>query len=234
MNILALIPARGGSKRLPGKNIRPLAGKPLLLWTLDAARGLPGLADLLLSTDDEAIAAVGRSGGALVPWLRPASLSSDTASSLDVALHALDWYEQEKGKVDGLLLLQPTSPFRERETLARGIALFQEQGGRAVLGVSPAQPHPYWCFRLDDTGLQAFHGTDNMELRSQDLPPAYAVNGAFYLLAPHTLRQERSFTPAGALPLVMTSARECLDIDDAEDWALAELHAGRTSGREWS
>jgi N-acylneuraminate cytidylyltransferase len=229
MNILALVPARGGSKRLPGKNIRPLAGKPLLEWTLDAAMGLESVCDVLLSTDDPDIAAAGRKRGALVPWLRPSALATDTASSLDVALHALDWYEKEKGPVDGLLLLQPTSPFRSRNTLVQGIRLFATKGHEAVVGVSPAHPHPYWCFRVVDQRLVPLMVEADLELRSQDLPPAYAVNGAFYLVSPTTLRQSRSFTPPGALPLVMASRREMLDIDDGEDWALAEYYAAHPS-----
>ncbi len=227
MRILALIPARGGSKRLPGKNIRPLGGKPLLAWTLEAAKGLASVCDLLLSTDDPDIASVGKDWGALVPWLRPDHLATDSASSLEVALHALDWYEQETGPVDGLMLLQPTSPFRRRDTLARGIQLFADQGGQTVVGVSPAHPHPYWCFRLEEGRLAPLLGEEYLDIRSQDLPPAYAVNGAFYLVSPAILRSSRSFTPPSALPLIMTSRREALDIDNAEDWAMAEFFIGQ-------
>lgn len=227
MKILALLPARGGSKRLPGKNIRPLGGKPLLAWSITPALGLEGICNVLLSTDDPAIAAVGKEWGALVPWLRPAELATDTATSLDVAIHALDWYELQNGPVDGLLLLQPTSPFRTRETLAEGLRLFAENGGTAVLGVSPAHPHPAWCFGLKDGRLSPLLGDEALEMRSQDLPPAYAINGAFYLLTPTALREGRSFTPPASVPLVMTSLREALDIDDAEDWALAEFYLSR-------
>lgn len=225
MNILALIPARGGSKRLPGKNIRLLAGKPLLQWTLETALDLPHITHVLLSTDDEAIAAVGRKGGALVPWFRPAELSTDAASSLDVVLHALDWYESNFGTVDGVLLLQPTSPFRSRATLETGIQLFVKNGGRSILGVSPAHPHPYWCFTMEADGLHPFAGAKNMALRSQDLSPVYAINGTFYLLPPEVVRNTRSLCPQESLPLIMTSQMECLDIDDAEDWQLAECYA---------
>ena len=108
MRILALIAARGGSKRLPGKNMRLLGGKPLIIWSIDVAKNIPDICDILVSTDDPAIAAVCTEAGAYVPWLRPAELSTDTASPVDVALHALDWYRAKKGSVDGLLLLQPT------------------------------------------------------------------------------------------------------------------------------
>ena len=133
MKILALILARGGSKRLPGKNIRCLGGKPLIVWSIDVTKHIPEICDILVSTDDPAIAAVSKGAGALVPWLRPPELATDTATSVDAALHALDWYEADKGKVDGLLLLQPTSPFRTKETVMRGIAFFKNHNNLQVL-----------------------------------------------------------------------------------------------------
>jgi N-acylneuraminate cytidylyltransferase len=230
MKILALITARGGSKRIPGKNIRPLGGRSLITWSIDAARGIQEICDILVTTDDVAIADVARNAGALVPWLRPAELASDTAKSVDVALHALDWYEKEKGEVDGLLLLQPTSPFRSRETIARGIALFNQQGRRPVVGISPAGSHPMWCFKVDGMTMKPFVERGGLHLRSQDLPPAYVVNGAFYLLTPDDLRQTRSFYSDTMLPLVIENPEECLDIDTEWDWKIAEavLHANKS------
>lgn len=222
MKILALITARGGSKRIPGKNIRPLGGRPLFMWSIDVAKGIPEICDILVTTDDTAIADVARNAGALVPWLRPAELASDTAKSVDVALHALDWYEKEKGAVDGLLLLQPTSPFRSRETIARGIALFDRQGRRPVVGISPASSHPMWCFKLEGMVMKPFVEGGGLHLRSQDLPPAYVVNGAFYLLKPNDLRQQMSFYSDDMLPLIIDHPGESLDIDTEWDWKIAE------------
>lgn len=226
MKILALIPARGGSKRLPGKNIRPLGGKPLIVWSIDAAKGIPDISDIMVSTDDRAIAGIALDAGALVPWLRPAELASDTASSVDVVLHALDWYEHEKGRVDGLLLLQPTSPFRSRETVLKGIEIFRSHQGRPVLGVSPAESHPMWCFRIEDDKMKPFIADGGGNLRSQDLPPAYVVNGAFYLIAPDALRKTRSFYSEDMVPLVISEPAECIDIDTEWDWRLAETVPG--------
>lgn len=222
MRILALVPARGGSKRLPGKNIRLLGNRPLIAWSIDAAKELPEVCDVLVSTDDAAIATVARDAGALVPWLRPADLATDVASSIDVCLHALDWYEAEHGKVDGLLLLQPTSPFRRRETLRRGIDVFRANPARPVIGVSPAASHPMWCFRIEDGRLRPFFPEGSaLESRSQDLPPAWVVNGGFYLIGPDELRRRRSFFD-DAVPLLAESPEETLDIDTALDWAVAE------------
>jgi CMP-N,N'-diacetyllegionaminic acid synthase len=219
--ILVLITARGGSKRLPGKNLRLLGGSPLIVWSIEVAKHIAAVCDILVSTDDAAIAGIARSAGALVPWLRPAELASDTASSVDVCLHALDWYESEHGKVDGLLLLQPTSPFRRRDTIERGIELFLTQQRRPVLGISPAASHPLLCVRVDGQVMRPyFEGA--AQLRAQDLPAAYAPNGAFYLIAPADLRRRHAFLAEDALPLIIERPEESIDIDTEWDWRLAE------------
>jgi len=222
MKILTLITARGGSKRIPGKNIRVLGGKPLIQWSIDVAEGIDSICDTLVSTDDSEISEVAKNAGAMVPWLRPAELATDTASSEAVALHALDWYEKEKGRVDGLLLLQPTSPFRSQETINRGIALFTEHNHRPVVGVSPASSHPMWCFKLENGGVRKFVEGSGMNLRSQDLPPAFVINGAFYLITPEDLRRLRSFHDDSMVPLIVNEPRESLDIDTEWDWMIAD------------
>lgn len=222
MRILALISARGGSKRLPGKNIRILGGRPLIVWSTNVAKEIPEICDILVSTDDPVIADVARKAGARVPWLRPEALATDTATSVDVCLHALDWYEDENGKVDGLLLLQPTSPFRSRDTVLKGIELFRSHRYRPILGVSPAETHPMWCFRVEGMTMRPFMDNGGSTLRSQDLPSAYAANGAFYLITPKDLRKLRSFYSTDMVPLVMTELGESVDIDTELDWNLAE------------
>jgi CMP-N,N'-diacetyllegionaminic acid synthase len=223
LRILALITARGGSKRIPGKNIRLLGRKPLITWSIEVVKGVAGICDVLVSTDDPAIADVSRTAGAMVPWLRPSNLATDTASSIDVCLHALDWYEGENGRLDGLLLLQPTSPFRSRESVLRGIDLFRVNKFRPVLGVSPAVSHPMWCFQIQGQTLRPFVDSVDPKLRSQDLPPAYVVNGAFYLIAPGDLRKRGSFITDVAIPLVIEDPRESVDIDSEWDWKMAEV-----------
>jgi CMP-N,N'-diacetyllegionaminic acid synthase len=223
MKILALIAARGGSKRLPGKNIRPLGGKPLIVWTIDLAKKIPEICDILVSTDDQAIFGISVAAGALVPWLRPAELANDTASSVDVALHALDWYEACYGVVDGLLLLQPTSPFRSREMVCEGIKLFEENGRKAVLSISPASTHPMWALKFQGDNVVPFVEGDGLRLRSQDLPSAYQVNGGIYLISPAELRQRRAFTGAVTFPVLVESPIEALDIDTEWDFRIAEF-----------
>jgi CMP-N,N'-diacetyllegionaminic acid synthase len=225
VRILAVIPARGGSKRVPGKNIRPLGGRPLIEWSIDVAKNNQDICDVLVSTDDSAIAEVARRAGALVPWRRPAELATDTAGSVEVCLHALDWYESVRGRVDGLMLLQPTSPFRSPETVARGIALFRGANRRSVIGVGPALSHPFWCVEVNGTSIRPFIEGQGKSQRSQELPPAYVVTGAFYLIRPDELRNERSFRTESTAPLIIEEPAECIDIDTEWDWKIAEALA---------
>ncbi|WP_295583632.1 acylneuraminate cytidylyltransferase family protein [uncultured Lamprocystis sp.] len=221
MRVLALIPARGQSKRVPGKNKRALGGKPLICWSIQCIQEIEAVCDVLVSTDDPEIAAIATGAGASVPWMRPSDLATDTATSVDVALHALNWYEQENGVVDGLLLLQPTSPFRTRDTIQRGLEIFRLGNFRPVVAVSPAHPHPMWCVRIEDDNLVPFMTPNGFTMRSQELPPVYAVNGVLYLIAPHDLRHEHSFAIEGAAPIIIDSAKEALDIDTEHDWRCA-------------
>ena len=222
MRILALILARGGSKRLPGKNIRILGDKPLIVWSIDVARGIPEICDILVSTDDPAIANICADAGAYVPWLRPIELASDTASSNDAALHALDWYESVKGAVDGILLLQPTSPFRTGGTVRKGIELFAKHDRKPVIGVSPTNVHPMWTLMMEGDYLVPLMQEHGLKTRSQDLPPAYIANGSFYMIAPTDLRSNQTFFGSTSIPLIVESKKESLDIDIEFDWYIAE------------
>ncbi|MDG2992380.1 acylneuraminate cytidylyltransferase family protein [Candidatus Synechococcus calcipolaris G9] len=174
-----------------------------------------------MSTDDPEIAAIARSAEAMVPWLRPHELASDTASIVDVCLHTLSWYVLAKGSVDGLLLLQPTSPFRSKETIKKGIHLFEKYKYRTILGVSPAKSHPMWCFQIKDDKMEPFI-TGGLKLRSQDLPKAYTINGSFYLITPHNLQKYKSFFNNDPVPLEINSFDESIDIDNSWDWKIAE------------
>lgn len=222
MKILVLITARGGSKRLPGKNIRRLGDKPLVVWSIDVAKGISDICDIIVSTDDVAIAKVCSEAGASVPWIRPKELSSDTSSSVDVALHALDWYETHHGKVDGLLLLQPTSPFRSKSNVLRGIKLFHHSKFNPVIGVSLVRDHPMWAMKKKGDYLVPFMSEHGFGKRSQDLPSAFIVNGSFYLISPEDLRTNHSFIGVNTIPLVIESPQEALDIDTEWDFKMAE------------
>jgi CMP-N,N'-diacetyllegionaminic acid synthase len=222
MKILALIPARGGSKRLPGKNINLLGGKPLISWTIEVAKQVPDVVDILVSTDDLEIATISVKAGAFVPWLRPPDLATDTASSVDVAIHAIDWYEVNIGQVDGLLLLQPTSPFRTAASVQKGIDIFAKNSLASVVGVSPAAVHPLWCLKYSGDRLIPFFEENGFNNRSQDMPEAFVVNGGFYLISPNILRSKKSFFVDEIIPLFIDSLTESIDIDTVQDWDYAE------------
>jgi CMP-N,N'-diacetyllegionaminic acid synthase len=224
MKILAVVTARGGSKRLPGKNILPLAGKPLIGWSIDVAKNIPEICNILVSTDDGKIANVARGYGALVPWLRPAELAGDFSSSVDVVLHAVEWYEQNHGSIDGVLLLQPTSPFRTRDTLINAINLFKQSNFNTVVAVSLARSHPRRCFEIKNSNLYPIYEDPKEGIaRSQDLSKIYEVNGSLYLISPNILREKQSFYARDAKALVVESPIESIDIDTAWDWELAKL-----------
>jgi CMP-N,N'-diacetyllegionaminic acid synthase len=227
--LLAVIPARGGSKRVPRKNVRPLAGRPLIAWSIAAARDSGVCEAVLVSTDDEEIAAAAREAGASVPWLRPAALATDTAPTLDVLRHALEWYEAAQGRVEAVVLLQPTSPLRRPGAVREAAALYlaQPNGVRSgVVSVSPAATHPAWTFRLDDDGaMQPFLGWDSLRGRSQDLPAAYALNGSIYIVPAASVRAGLPLVGPGVRPFVMPEAHDNVDIDTEADWAQAQALA---------
>lgn len=217
MRILALIPARGGSKRLPAKNIRFLGGKPLIEWTIDVAKFISEICDIMVSTDSDQIKEVAKEAGAYVPWLRPDKLSSDESSSADAAIHALDWYETNHGKVDGLLLLQPTSPFRTSTSIKEGIKLYSKFKSNTVIGVSPTHEHSNWIFKIKQGALTPLFDKNGLNIRSKDLEPAFIVNGSFYLISPKNLRKNKSFFIDPLTPLIVNSKIESIDIDTEED-----------------
>lgn len=222
--MLAVIPARGGSKRLPRKNVLLLGGRPLIAWTIAAARASGVFDAILVSTDDEETAGIARDAGALVPWLRPTDLASDTARSADVLRHALRWYEGARGSVDAVVLLQPTSPFRSVRSIRAAVGQYLEQPThKSVVSVSPASPHPAWCFTLEGTQLTPFAGWDLLERRSQDLPASYALNGAIYVFPAEHVRSDRALLGPGLQAFLMDDPDEAHDIDTETDWRVATL-----------
>ena len=219
MRTLGIIPARGGSKGLPGKNTRLLAGRPLLEWTVRAARASGRIDCLILSTDDAGIAAAGTACACEVPFLRPAELAGDKTPMIDVVLHALDTLG---GGFDLVVLLQPTSPLRSSQDITACVDLCVQTGAPSVVAVTPASESPYWMFTLD-TGqaLARLLPEAPVQTRRQDLPPAYLVNGAVYVARPDWLRRHRAFIAADTKGYVMPAERS-IDIDDLNDWAAAE------------
>jgi CMP-N,N'-diacetyllegionaminic acid synthase len=225
MKILAIVPARSGSKRLPGKNIKILGDKPLIAWTIECAKKIHDICDVIVSTDSIEIADVAKQYGATVPFIRPIELSTDTASSVDVMLHALEEYEKKEGFVDGVMLLQPTSPFRSINLINRGIKKYQENNKRTIVGVSPVRDHPEWVMKKKGDLLVPYIAESQSSSRSQDLPEAFVVNGCFYLIDQDLLKKTKKIVSSEFFPLIVNSMQESLDIDDQWDWNIAQMIA---------
>lgn len=226
-NILGLIPARGGSKSIPRKNIIITAGKPLLSYTCIAALKCDFLTRILLSTDDREIAEVGKGYGIEVPFLRPAELAKDDTPSIDVALHAINWLKRSDNWIpDIIVLLQPTSPLRRSEHIDEAIDLFMQSNSDTVVSVVKV-PHrfsPYNILSLKDNILHEFwkESVTFDRFRRQELPVLYARNGPAVLITRvSVLKEQRSFYGDRVTPYFM-SEQDSVDIDTLEDLKLVE------------
>ena len=224
LDVCGLITARGGSKGIPRKNLRELAGKPLIAWTIEAAQRARTLDRVLVSTDDPEIAETGREWGAQVPFLRPQSLAQDDSAHIDVVRHAADWLSRHEDRCpEYIMVLPPTAPLRSAQDIDDAVELAEAKRADVVVSVVKAQHHPYLTRKLDETGhLREFVPCDLEYQRRQDLPPAYALNGAIYLIRTDVLNGHTSLAPHGAVALVMPPHRS-LDIDSPWDFHLAEL-----------
>lgn len=224
--VLGLIPARGGSKGIPRKNIRPLGGKPLIAWTIEVARNSQYIDRLVVSTDDQEIADTVRKWGADVPFMRPAELASDTARGIDVVLHAL----RELPEYDVVVLLQPTSPFRTVTDVDGAVSLWKKCG-ETVVGVTEARKSPYWMYLLDEEGrLQSLLTKAGETTNRRELPPAYALNGAVYVAGHQELQEQQTFLTPMSRGYEMPRERS-IDLDSEEDWEYAEWMIERSGQR---
>ena len=227
MRILGLIPARGGSKGVPRKNIRPLGGKPLLQWTVDVAQAVDGLDRLIVSTEDEEIAAVARRAGAEVPFLRPSALATDAARSIDVVTDLLGTLAAGGERYDAVCLLQPTTPFRGTALLTAALERFGRGDLDGLISVTrvPDHYHPNWAFVAGDRQrLEPAQGAGSVISRRQDLPPAFVRDGAIYLTTVPTLMAGSFF--GDALGYVENKDPRQINIDTLTDWAEAERLLG--------
>lgn len=215
--ILALITARGGSKGIPGKNIKPLAGKPLINWTIEAAKKSKYIDRIILSSDDEEIMQKALSVGCEVPFKRPAGLALDDSSSMDVILHALDNLDSQ---YDYLLLLQPTSPFRKVDHIDAIIEKGVDSKKNIVVSVTESKKHPAFMYTLEKGCLvPVIAGFEHR--RRQDMPKVYEHNGALYLATIQYLRKVKSYNVDGVLAFPMDTLSS-LDLDEPSDWEYAE------------
>ena len=224
MRILGLIPARGGSKGVPRKNIKLLCGKPLLQYTAEAALQTKRLSRVILSTEDEEIADRGRACGLDVPFMRPAELAEDTTPTLPVVQHALHWLEVRGDRYDAICLLQPTNPLRRAEDINGCIELFEKTDADTVVSVLavPAEYNPHWVYFSDEDGtLHLSTGEPSPIPRRQALPPAYHRDGSVYLTRTRVVMEEANLYGKRLFGYSMQPERS-VNIDNTDDWLLAE------------
>jgi N-acylneuraminate cytidylyltransferase len=219
---IAVIPARGGSKRIPRKNIKPFCGKPMMAWSIEAAKE-SGLFDhIIVSTDDAEIAEVARSWGAETPFVRPAELADDYVGTGAVVKHALEWAINHLGAVEFVCTIYATAPFIRSSDLARGLVLLEESGSQIVFTVT-SFPFPIQrAIRITPNGRVAMFQPEHFSTRSQDLEPAYHDAGQFYWAITSAVLNDVSAFSEAAVPLVLPRY-QVQDIDTAEDWLRAEL-----------
>ena len=224
-NILALIPARGCSKGLPRKNIRPLLGKPLIAWTIKQALASKYLDRVVVSTDDKEIAEISKKYGAEVPFIRPKELAEDNAKGIDVVLHAIDWLKKgdRRKQYDLMMLLQPTSPLRATEDIDKAIELLFLKKAKVIVSVCEVDHHPFWANTLPKDGcMKNFIRQEIMNKNRQELPIFHRLNGAIYLAYCDYLRQCRNFIGKETFAYIM-SREMSIDIDNEMDLKLAEI-----------
>lgn len=225
--ILVLIPARGGSKGVPRKNIRLLLDKPLIAYTIETALEIDFLDKVIVSTDDLEIAQISREYGAEIPFLRPYELATDEARSIDVILHVMDWMEKEHGAFNLILLLQPTSPFRNREDIKAALDIFFEKNAKAVVSVCEAEHSPLWMNTLnDDLNMKDFIRKDILNKNRQELGKYYRINGAIYIAEWDYLKQNKTFFGDKTYAYIMPKERS-IDIDTEMDFKFAEFLINR-------
>jgi len=222
--ILAVIPARGGSKALPGKNILPLGGKPLIGWTIEASLACPAITRTLVTTDSQEIADVARRFGAEAPFLRPADLAADDTPGIAPILHAVGWLEDNEGyRARYVVVLQPTSPLRTADDIGGAVELADSRQADAVVSLTETPCHPFWMKRLDERGrvFDFIPGRQASPIR-QGLPKAYALNGAIYLARREVLLEAQTWYTDKTYGYLMPRERS-LDIDEPWDLYLANL-----------
>jgi CMP-N,N'-diacetyllegionaminic acid synthase len=224
MKILAIIPARGGSKGVPAKNIKLLNGKSLLAYTAEIALQSSYLTEVILSSEDEQIIKTAKSLGVKVPFRRPLSLAQDHTPSLDVVLHAVQWYEKQNRYFDAVCLLQVTSPFRTLEFLDQAIEKFVSSGCDSLVSVQrvPAAFNPHWAFEVNTDGhLKIATGETEIIARRQELPVAFHRDGSIYITKTEVLLKQKSLY-GKSIAYIESDAKFYVNIDSMSDWEKAE------------
>lgn len=224
--ILGMINARGGSKGVPGKNIKPLGGKPLIAWSIEVAAQVPELTRTIVSTESTKIADVAKTYGGDVPFMRPKELASDTSVQLDTIIYNVERLEKEEGRsIDAVALLQPTHPFRHAQDVSGCIQKMMDTNADSVITIAPNKHHPVGLWSIENDGLQPFieqakkvgHGFNRQQMK-----PLYLRTGSVYVISRKTLLGSRSLYGAYNEGYIVDDIRSWINIDDMNDWSMAE------------
>lgn len=220
--IVAIIPARAGSKGIKNKNIINLCGKPLIAYTITAANESNYIDEVIVSTDGLNIAEVSKEYGASVPFIRPKELAADTSKTIDAVMHALLYLEDNNNNFDVLVLLQPTQPLRTSEEIDLAIEKYFEYGERALASISEVDDNPLLIREISTDGVMKPLLNENSTCRRQDMPKYYRINGAIYINKISEINKDTSFND-NPVPFIM-SREHSVDIDEEKDLQLAEIY----------
>ena len=222
-NVLALIPARGGSKLLQKKNILDLNNKPIIKWSIDAARNSKYIDDIIVSTDNDEIFDISKKYGARVPFKRPFNLATDNSKSIDVILHAISWLKNNKEQFNILVLLQPTSPLRTGRDIDDALELLFEKNAESIISVCKTEHSPLWTNELPkDRRMNNFLDKKTLNKNRQELPDYFRLNGAIYIAYVKCLEDNKSFFGENTFAYVMPQDRS-IDIDSKIDLELCKV-----------
>lgn len=231
---LCIIPARSGSKRLPNKNIKPLCGKPLLAWSIEAARESKYIDEIVVSTDSKEYAEIAKCFGASVPFLRPKELSLDTTTTFEVLEHCIRFYENLGKWFDYVVLLEPTSPLREKGDIDRAIEKLVGEGrlgARSIVGVCATESaNPAFLTHLENGFIRPYENTDFTPIRRQDIKPVYFFEGSLYISETNTLLEARNFYHHATLGFEVPKWKS-LEVDDEDDFVMIEALANKYKER---
>lgn len=218
-SVLAIIPARGGSKSIPRKNIKILAGKPLIAWTIEEAKKSKYIDRLIISSEDKEIIAVAKKFGCEVPFIRPLELSQDDTPTIEAVIHAINTIPEQ---YDYICLLQPTSPLRKSNNIDECIEKCISKNAKSCVSVTRVDKTPYWMFEIDKNDkLKSFFSDIDINKNRQQLPDAFVLNGAVYVACTSQLISEKKYITENTLSYIMDK-NISIDIDDLEDWKNAE------------
>lgn len=219
---LAIIPARAGSKGIPNKNIIAVCGKPLIAYTIEAGKKSKYIDEIVISTDSEIIKTIAEQYGAKVPFLRPNELSNDRSKSIDVVIHALEYYKNNNITFDYIILLQPTSPLRTFKNVDEAIEKLIEGNGTSLVSVCKTEQNPIFMRSIQNGKLKKVMKFEGTSFRRQDLPDFYIFNGALYINSYDMLIHQKKFVNADTMPYIMDKESSA-DIDTLLDVRLVEV-----------